>query len=697
MSLTWYPPGQSVAFEDLKLLGGMFYSTPKTLDWPGEPSAIIGGSSVARHADSPSTDLGYYPCYQNLPPSQRRTYLEWLASGRRDSQPEQRALGYLFLFFYGIERRVILDEDRDPALLEELVALLQHYGPHHKSRSLRSYFLSLAHYGSGLMGPDHYRYYWPRFFDMDDGKAGEEVMKLVLANLHDLNEPLHWSIAYRLALVDQNSRKSVVVTRSQQEFWTLFQSRYENEFPGGIVLSTVKQPATFRYQPASSSLLSRAEYGRPWPYEMKIANVTGLQSQFQGVTDLWNSCVDDLSGYTRTVSSKKQTDSAGLKAWLSLPSELKAVKTNPMQSFWDWMATAAPREGDFHFVSVGFLAPWFGIPERGKLSKSQATELAYGVASMGWTMAPHPDHVDQAYGWNQEISIYRRSSGKPLEPQVPGLVRLLYLVMPIAVADGTVEPEEIETFHRFISHEVTNDEDWKYIHAVEAALMRDTNVAVQALASMTKHVPVKSRGTVFHLLVHIAAADGEVAPEELKVLRKIARGLELEVDAAERILREDVAFREVTVAEAKPSKRAGETIPAQAAQSCPGLQLDMERIAALTKETHEVVSMLSAVMVEEETPALPPQMTQSPTVVEDVPEWMAGIPARYHIALVFLLRYDELAPSRFDELAAKHHLMPDDLFNAVNSWADETLGDFLLERTDPIRIYRALLSSILPN
>jgi uncharacterized tellurite resistance protein B-like protein len=499
-------------------------------------------------------------------------------------------------------------------------------------------------------------------------------------------------------MADQNSRKSVVVTRAQQEFWSLFQSRYENEFPGGLVLNAAKQSAAFRYQPASQALLACAEYGKAWPYEMKVSNVAGLHSQFQDVSKLWNSCVDDLSGYTRTVSSKKQTNSAGLKAWLALPEELKASKPSPMQPFWEWMTTVAPRDGNIHFVSAGFIAPWFGITEKSKLTKAQATELAYGVASMGWTMAPHPEHVDQTLGWNQEVAIYRRSNNKPVEPQIPGLVRLLYLVMPIAAADGTVEPSEIEAFHKLISHEISVEEDWKYLHAVEALLMRDTNVAIQALPAMIKHITANSREAVFHLLVHIAAADGEVAPEEFKVLRKIARGLELEPDAAERVLREDMAFREVTVAEAMPTKRSGEAIPDRPQEGAAKLQLDMVRIAELTQETHEVVCMLAAVMVDAEEVMQPAMNEQTLTATDgSIPEWASGIPDRYQSALVRLVSHDIIDPGTFEILAAEHHLMSDDLFNAVNSWADEVLGDFLLERADPIRIYRDLLSSILPN
>lgn len=693
MSLTWHPPGQQVQFGEFHLKGGMFYSSSKPLQWPGEPSAIIATASVARHADAPTNDLGYYPSYWNLADSQRRTYLEWLACGRRDEKPEARALGYLFLFFYGIEWRIIMEKDRDPALIEELMGLLRHYSPHHKSRSLRSYFLSLAHYGSRLMGADAYRHYWAQLMELDEGKTGAEVMKLILANLFEVEESLHWSVAYRMAMADPSCRKSVVIDRAKQEFWTLFQARFENEFPGGMPLKSAKQSAVFNYRPASYALLSKIDYGRPSPYDLKIANVAGQHSQFQAISSIWNSCVKDLSGYSRAVSSKK-TDVAGLKTWLALPDELKKSTPSPMQPFWEWMQANAPRQDEFHFVTVGAMAAWYGIAERKKLTKGQATDLVYGAAAMGWNIAPHPDHVDQTFAWDQEVTVYKRISDDPPEPQIPGLVRLLYLLMPVAAADGSVDQSEIDAFHRLMGHEVSKDNDWQYLEAVLLALLRDTNLASQSLLAMTKHIAKRNRESVFRLLIHIAAADGEVAPEEFKVLQKIARALELEPDLAERILRDDVAFREVTVTEAKPSGRVGEKIPPKAPSQAPGLALNMDRIAELTKETHEVVSMLASVMSEEEEL----QSSPEPVAVESsketqafVPAWATGIALPYQAALVYLVEHDELTIVDFESLAGRHHLMPDDLLNSINSWADEALGDFLIERGDPIRIYRDLI------
>lgn len=45
----------------------------------------------------------------------------------------------------------------------------------------------------------------------------------------------------------------------------------------------------------------------------------------------------------------------------------------------------------------------------------------------------------------------------------------------------------------------------------------------------------------------------------------------------------------------------------------------------------------------------------------------------------------------FSSLVARHHLMPAGVIDALNSWSDEHLGDFVLEGDDPISIRLDLL------
>ena len=51
-------------------------------------------------------DVGYWPSYSQIPPGNRGDYLRWLAGGRRDPDAD---LCYPFLFFYGLERRLLFD------------------------------------------------------------------------------------------------------------------------------------------------------------------------------------------------------------------------------------------------------------------------------------------------------------------------------------------------------------------------------------------------------------------------------------------------------------------------------------------------------------------------------------------------------------------------------------------------------------
>jgi hypothetical protein len=68
--------------------------------------------AVASDADSLGSSLGYWPNYSELTPSARRAYLEWLASGRC---APNAPIGYVFVYFYGLERRLIAEKSEQDA------------------------------------------------------------------------------------------------------------------------------------------------------------------------------------------------------------------------------------------------------------------------------------------------------------------------------------------------------------------------------------------------------------------------------------------------------------------------------------------------------------------------------------------------------------------------------------------------------
>lgn len=130
----WVRKGQSVTIADRTIDGMVYVGTPPRIgsSYYGESCrAYIDPSlSVARSgSDKNGDNMSYWPGYSSIPAVCRATYLDWLAGGRQDGTINP---GYMFLFFYGLERRFLIDQPPDDekqeivAEVERLKALFAH-------------------------------------------------------------------------------------------------------------------------------------------------------------------------------------------------------------------------------------------------------------------------------------------------------------------------------------------------------------------------------------------------------------------------------------------------------------------------------------------------------------------------------------------------------------------------------------------
>lgn len=77
-----------------------------------DPCLVDPSKEVARQGDYTVAQMGYWPSYAEISSTARGAYLNWLAGGRKDPNAD---VGYVFLFFYGLERRAIIDGGKDRA------------------------------------------------------------------------------------------------------------------------------------------------------------------------------------------------------------------------------------------------------------------------------------------------------------------------------------------------------------------------------------------------------------------------------------------------------------------------------------------------------------------------------------------------------------------------------------------------------
>jgi hypothetical protein len=108
----WVPPGESVEINGVTIDGGMLYvgtSLPAKNGMP-DPALIDPSKNIAKIADFSERLTNYWPSYSDVSPQARKAYLNWLVDGK--SHPDAD-IGYVFMYFYGLERRVLVDGVND--------------------------------------------------------------------------------------------------------------------------------------------------------------------------------------------------------------------------------------------------------------------------------------------------------------------------------------------------------------------------------------------------------------------------------------------------------------------------------------------------------------------------------------------------------------------------------------------------------
>jgi hypothetical protein len=127
--------------------------------------------------------------------------------------------------------------------------------------------------------------------------------------------------------------------------------------------------------------------------------------------------------------------------------------------------------------------------------------------------------------------------------------------------------------------------------------------------------------------------------------------------------------------------------------------LDMVRVDVITKETEEVAGVLAGIMQDEpekaiSTPKTPrmvvPELSKSPSDSDSapLPSLFEGLDAAFKPVLERLLTRDSWPPADFNALSREFELMPLCIRDTLNEWADEALGDFILEGEDPVVVRR---------
>lgn len=679
----WVPEGHSIQVAGRSIPGGLLYVGTKlkivseqaySYDL-SEPALINPTLTVNfRTPDYTGQNMSYWPNYAHLNPTSRAAYLEWLISGRSDPNAY---IGYVFLFFYGLERRVFHDVKTSadakaeiPILLNEVERLLQIYGANRSFSSYACSFLQAVRLQHGLELPEPVlEDFYPEVFPLG--------LKLALAQKAVREEPIPVDLAY--AWVTRMQRWGTAFDRCQIAIRALFTQRFAEHYGEGLIVKPNKTAIKLEYRPASQSL------NRAIPIlKEHLPDLTALSGKpIKGVLELLTSCVQSFEAYSRYLGRNPDAVDS-LKAKALLPAEVLRTDSSlqPLQAFLEQkLIENAYAEVSFSELNTIMV---YSLPD--KPDKTEALALAQLLEKLGVGLEPDIRFGTGKPQLNETVILFKLVDKAPVEPSpaFSTALSVLHLAVMVSASDGHIAHQERAHFQQHIETILGLSPSEKMrLHASGKWLETQSGQSTTGFKKRLESFDLKQRQELAHFLIMIANADGRIDPAEIKILKKIYTllGLDSEKVYSDIHVHQTAEMEPVLVQQAQTS--LGHTIPKTVDRSeSATFKLDLALVEKKLQQTQEVQNLLQTIFDDTAKPEDSKQETliSAPEEVQVI--LLKGFDARHSALLRDLLSRESWERSMFETLCQSHRLMAEGVLESINDVCFQLYDDALLEDED---------------
>jgi tellurite resistance protein len=693
-TMTWVPADQEIIVAGYTIRGGLFYT--------GHVYGVGGGTAAT---DPSMTDvdlpvrklnpgetppfIGYYPSYISFSPESRDIYLQWLAGGRSDPSTD---IGYVFVFFYGLERRLLSDARKDeqakaevPAILTEVKRLLGIYGENNSFRGYATSFVEFCQYLYLLSSTDPQPPTEPRRGDFS------LPLRFALADFSLGSRPIppEWALSWLEQSLEYYPRTPA--RRCREEFVRLFHIRYRAEFGDGLVVKPNKTQLQFQYRAASGA------FPGPLVLEAKGApDITALKTPVNKFKEIAESCSDDLDSYSRRIGAG---EGRPLSAIALLPRELLAESQTPeFLKLKEWLKLTV---GSAAVTSVDLktLLGFFSLEDCPKVPKADALFVVQLLGKLGYGFEPDPRFTGEAIEPAGSCVLFSADGALTAAPTAAYKTALVMmrLATTVVAADGTIGDSEKQVLENHIESvlDLSAAERTRLATYVHWLLL-----GVPDLAGMKKRLATwtpAQKLSAIRFMLFVANADNRIDPEEIKVLTKVYKLFELDPETLYSDLhavqtRPDELPATILQPDARTTDRAIPKRTSVSRKKRPsGVALDAEAIQRTLEETHQVQQLLASVFVEEDvaTPAV-----SSPAAPAIGAVSLLGLDTTHSSLLARLLTKPDWSRADLETLCAEFQVMADGAIDTINTAALEQYGDSLFDMADSLQVNQDIAKEV---
>jgi len=706
----WIPPGRAASVGAHAIPGGLIY-LGRRLGPPAsvEPALINPELPVAAPREGhPAGRGGPGPAYHLLSPAERGQYLDWLAGGRRAGV----APNLVLLFCAGLERRVLLDSDDDPAVRGELPTittevrrLLVRYGD--DAPSLRRFLDDLLALLELLAAPRAV----PAAGPAPTADSGRMSLRVALARFAAARKPVPidraraW-IGHHPALPQRSVHR-----HCPAEFDRLFALRYRDRHGAGLVPPDDVPGIRLRYRPANPGLSTTLVCREDLPDVLAEPRCT------RALGRLVDDAATALEPYRQWLARFPQ-GRGSLAAAALLPRELVEVGHGPVGALRVW----AERRLDGRPWAVvdagGFWAFW-SAAEPDRMARDEAAALLAVLTLLDLGVEP-----DVRFG---APSLTRRPAvlfrlGRPASdqpsarfPAAAAIVRCAAAVAAATSAPTPIDPQDargaavLATVRNLgAALPLAPGEDLRLV--ARLAWLLTTRADIERLGRHTATLTSGERDIAGHYLVTVAqAASAAVGAAGVAALTRVYQILGLEPDLVFRRLHERSAGAApalphpapaaapgaqehdepvvVRVADASPS---GYALPWSTDPTMPGkVALDRATISRKVTESDAAAALLADIF------AASDEEDREGAAGGSNDERAAALDPAHGALLRALATRTSWTRTKFAELAAAHGVLPEGALDILNDVAIETTGAPVVVDGDTLAIDNDVLVELL--
>ena len=708
-SKAWVPPGDAVSIDGYEVPGGMVYvgTELSSVDgFHGTDACLIDPTLDvdASESDPEGTRMSYWPSYSSIDAGCRATYLEWLADGRRDPDID---IGYVFLFFYGLERRVLFDAQHSsqarsevPSILAEVEELLEVYGEESSFPGYATRFLNAVRAKYDLESLSTVQY-TSRRGEIPLGvrvKIGRQIVE---------EGPLDPEVAFEWFEQSPNTYLRTPGQRCEAEFKSLFFAKYEERFEEGLIEKSDIAPLTVSYRSASRSLPDLGEIEID-----SLPDIAALSEPLEVMQELANECCDELDSYSRYVGRSDDRDS--LEALSFLPKSL--LDAHPSESLADCIRAIENELGGSEVVetNLDLLFEYWPVESGEDVRKRDLRRLANLLEKLGFGIEPDTRFSAPSRGWGDPAVIYRLASDASTETSAvsEGIRLIQKLAVKVVLANDEVAPKQTEYLAENLgSFLELSESDRLRLEAHRRWLVLDSPT-LHGVRQRAEDLPDEQKPRIAKFLTALACSDGNIDSDEIQELLNIYPMLGLGEGMVHTHVHQlqtssPEADDEPVTIQQPETTNADYEIPEPEVEGKPqsgGIELDQDQVRRTLEESQEVKTFLADIFEDEQEETEKDEAQQeSQPVMDQSADPTSGSADDEKQALDdnhrrFLLRLSQKPQwerEEVEELARELSLFPGAAIEVVNEYAFELVETPVLEGTDEIMVNNEVSEEIL--